>query len=210
VIYQMWLGKFLDLEEDIGKVIKKELFRDIKKKKLTPLEFTIIESIFQAHEISGYDLIQKLNHHFAQTWEAKSGTVYPILSKLKYNGFLNIREVKSPIGPLKKVYSLTEAGEEILKRKVNVNFSKQVEFIENFLTELISIYIESTDDKFREKETKHVLEILEKMFERVLQSTPRGRPLKKCPSCNIEIDNDKAVFCPTCGAQLRSDENSED
>ena len=206
----MWLGKFLDLEEDIGKVIKKELFRDIKKKKLTPLEFTIIESIFQAHEISGYDLIQKLNHHFAETWEAKSGTVYPILSKLKFNGFLNIREVKSPIGPLKKVYSLTRAGEEILKRKVNVNFSKQIEFIENFVTELTSIYIESFDDKFKEEETKSVLEMLQKMFDRVLESVPTGRPSKKCPNCETEIDNSKAIFCPICGAQLRSDENSED
>lgn len=206
----MWLGKFLDLEEDIGKVIKKELFRDIKKKKLTPLEFTIIESIFQAHEISGYDLIQKLDKHFAGTWKASSGTIYPILSKLKYNGFLTIREVKSPIGPLKKVYSLTEAGEEILKRKVNVNFSKQLEFIENFLTELASIYIESFDDKFKKEETKSVLNTLQEMFNRVLQNVPTGRPLKKCPSCDNEIDNSKAVFCPICGAQLRSDENSED
>jgi len=206
----MWLGKFLDLEEDIGKVIKKELFRDIKKKKLTPLEFTIIESIFQAHEISGYDLIQKLDKHFAGTWKASSGTVYPILSKLKYNGFLNIRAVKSPIGPLKKVYSLTEAGEEILKRKVNLNFSKQLEFIENFLTELASIYIESFDSKFKEEETKNVLDTLKEMFASVLQKVPTGRSLKKCPGCGTEIENNKAIFCAICGAQLRSDENNED
>ncbi len=198
----MWLGKFLDLEEDIGKVIKKELFRDIKKKKLTPLEFTIIEKIFQAHEISGYDLIHNLDKHFAGTWKASSGTVYPILSKLKLNGFLNIREVKSPIGPLKKVYSLTEAGEEILKKKVNVNFSKQIEFIENFLTELVSIYVESIDDKFREQETKDVMKTLQEMFDRVLENAPEGRPLKKCPSCKTEIDNDKAAFCPICGAEI--------
>ena len=205
----MWLGKFLDLEEDLGKVIKKELFRGIKKRKLTPLEFTIIESIFQAHEISGYDLIQKLDEHFAGTWTASSGTVYPILSKLKTNGFLNIRAIKSPIGPLKKVYSLTEAGEEILKRKVNVNFSKQVEFIENFLTELASIYIESVDDKFREEETKTVLETLEEMFDRVLQNVPTGRALNRCPNCETEIENSQALFCAICGAQLRADDDSE-
>jgi len=201
----MWLNKFLDLEEDIEKVIREELFRDIKKKKLTPLEFTIIESIFQIHEVSGYDLIQQLDKHFAGTWKASSGTVYPILSKLKSNGFLNIREVKSPIGPLKKVYSLTKAGEEILKRKVNLNFSKQIEFIENFLTELTSIYIESVDDKFKEEETKTVMGTLQEMFDRVIQNVPTGRPLKKCPICEIEVE-DKAQFCSACGAQLRTNE----
>jgi len=205
----MWLGKFLDLEKDMEKIIKKELFRDIKKKKLTPLEFTIIESIYQANAISGYDLIQKLDNHFAGTWKATSGTVYPILSKLKYNRFLKIREVKSPIGPLKKVYSLTEAGEEILKLKVNQNFSKQVDFIENFLTELASIYIQSFDSKFKDEQTKKVLDKLKTMFDRVLKNVPTGRALNKCPNCGTEIDNVEAVFCAICGAQLRADDSGE-
>ena len=206
----MWLGKFLDLEKDMEKIIKKELFRDIKKKKLTPLEFTIIESIYQANSISGYDLIQKLDDHFAGTWKATSGTVYPILSKLKYNGFLNSREVKSPIGPLKKVYYLTEAGEEILKVKVNQNFSKQVDFIENFLTELASIYIQSFDKKFKEGQTQEVLDKLQDMFDRVLKNVPTGRALNKCPNCGTEIDNNQAVFCAICGAQLRADDSDEE
>jgi len=205
----MWLGKFLDLEKDMEKIIKKELFRDIKKKKLTPLEFTIIESIYQANAISGYDLIQKLDNHFAGTWKATSGTVYPILSKLKYNRFLKIREVKSPIGPLKKVYSLTEAGEEILKVKVNQNFSKQVDFIENFLTELASIYIQSFDSKFKDEQTKKVLDKLKTMFDRVLKNVPTSRALNKCPNCGTEIDNVEAVFCAICGAQLRADDSGE-
>ena len=79
-------------------------------RKLTPLEFTIIETIFNNQQISGYDLIRILNDHFAGTWEAQSGTIYPILSKLKRDGFLAIKNVKSPVGPIKKVYSLTEAA----------------------------------------------------------------------------------------------------
>ena len=45
----MWLGKFLDLEEDINELrsrIKKGIFDNLKKNKLTPLELTIIERIF--------------------------------------------------------------------------------------------------------------------------------------------------------------------
>jgi len=62
----MWLGKFLDLEDDINELrsrIKEELLNSLHKNKLTPLEFTIIESIFNSKQLSGYDLIKNLNRH---------------------------------------------------------------------------------------------------------------------------------------------------
>ncbi|MFX1324911.1 MAG: PadR family transcriptional regulator, partial [Promethearchaeota archaeon] len=102
----MWLGKFLDIEDDLEELkseIKQELLDSLQKNKLTPLEFTIIETIFNSKQLSGYDLIRNLNRHFAGTWEAQSGTIYPILSKLERNGFLSAQKVKSPIGPLRKV-----------------------------------------------------------------------------------------------------------
>jgi DNA-binding PadR family transcriptional regulator len=135
----MWLGKFVDLEEDLDELkeqIEKEIFKGIKKSKLTPVEFTIIETIFNFKGMSGYDLIQNLNKQFAGTWVAQSGTIYPILSKLERDGFLRSNMVKTPIGPLRKVYFLTEAGEEIIKLKVNKNFYDQLKFLENFLVEL--------------------------------------------------------------------------
>ncbi|GAH45274.1 unnamed protein product, partial [marine sediment metagenome] len=61
----MWLGKFLDLEDDIEMLrskIKQEIFKKIKKNKLTPLEFTIIELTFNSNALSGYDIIQTLNN----------------------------------------------------------------------------------------------------------------------------------------------------
>ena len=88
----MWLSKFLDLKEDVKGLtedIKDAIFKDLKKERLTPLEFTILENVFNAEKITGYDLIQRLNDQFAGTWEAKSGTIYPILSKLKKNGFFS-------------------------------------------------------------------------------------------------------------------------
>ncbi|MBY8987649.1 MAG: PadR family transcriptional regulator [Candidatus Lokiarchaeota archaeon] len=166
----MWLGKFLDFEEDIKYLrtkIKEELFDNIKKSKLTPLEFTIIESIFNSKKLSGYDLINNLNKHFAGTWKAQSGTVYPILSKLKKNGFLNIEHIKSAIGPIKKVYSLTEVGEELLKVKVNKNFQDQLNFIENFLVELTSIYIRSFSKEYQGKKIEEVHKSIKDVFENV-------------------------------------------
>ncbi|MFX0042408.1 MAG: helix-turn-helix transcriptional regulator [Candidatus Hodarchaeota archaeon] len=201
----MWLGKFLDLEEDIKSLrsrIKKGLFDSLKKDKLTPLEFTIIETIFNSKEQSGYDLINNLNKQFAGTWEAHSGTIYPILRKLENSGFLKSRTVKSPIGPLRKVYSLTEAGETILKHKVNKNYLDQLKFTENFLVELSSIYIRSFPEEEKEEIIKDIKSLLKEAFENVMKNIPPTLEFKaKCQECGSEI-NREAQFCPNCGTTL--------
>ena len=199
----MWLGKFLDFEEDLKSLkskIKDEIFNSIKKSRLTPLEFTILESIFNSKQLSGYDLIKNLNRHFAGTWEAQSGTVYPILSKLEKDGFLKAQKVKSPIGPLRKVYSLTEVGEELLKHKVNKNYLDQLKFIENFLVELSSIYIHSFPQEKREEKIEEIREALKATLKNIMDILPFALEFKNmCIKCGSEIDRD-VTYCPKCGA----------
>ncbi len=208
----MWLGKFLDLEEDIEELrskIKQEIFADITKNKLTPLEFTIIEVIFNSQALSGYDLMQTLNKHFAGTWEAKSGTIYPILSKLEKNGFLKSKMVKSPIGPLRKLYTLTQAGEELLKLKVNKNYLEQLLLIENFVVELSSIYIQSHPKEDRKETIAAVQELIIESFERIRDNIPSTLKFKtKCSNCGSEIGR-KVIYCPFCGVQLTQTDNKE-
>ncbi len=208
----MFLGKILDLEDDIELLrskIKQEIFKKIKKNKLTPLEFTTIEVIFNSNALSGYDIIQTLNKHFAGTWKAKSGTVYPILSKLERNGFLKSKSVKSPIGPIRKVYSLTDAGEELLKLKVNKNFFDQLKFLENFIIELSSIYVKSHTKQVRKEIIDEVQTTLDESFERIKGSIPSTLRFKaKCTNCGIEIGR-KVAYCPFCGTQLAPKEESE-
>ena len=188
----MWLGKFLDLKEDIEELrskIEKDLFQGIKKYKLPPLEFTILETVFNCRELAGYDLILNLNKHFAGTWEAQSGTIYPLLSKLKRDGFLNSRSVKSPIGPIRKVYSLTEAGEHILKTKVNKNFEDQLKFLGNFLIELSSIYVQSHPKEEKEDIITEVQNSIKKILEIVVETIPSTLKYKrKCENCGSEIE----------------------
>ncbi len=199
----MWLGKFLDFEEDLKSLrskLKDEIFNSIKKSRLTPLEFTIIESIFNSKQLSGYDLIKNLNRHFAGTWEAQSGTVYPILSKLEKDGFLKAQKVKSPIGPLRKVYSLTEVGEELLKHKVNKNYLDQLKFIENFLVELSSIYIHSFPQEKREEKIEEIREALKATLKNIMDILPFALEFKTmCIKCGSEFDRD-VTYCPKCGA----------
>lgn len=201
----MWLGKFLDIEDDIqelSSLIKEELLNSLQKSKLTPLEFTIIETIFNSRKLSGYDLIKNLNRNFAGTWEAQSGTVYPILRKLEKDGFLKAIKVKSPIGPLRKVYSLTEVGEEILKYKVNKNYYDQLKFVENFLVELSSIFIHSFPNEDKSQKIKEIQDALNETFKNVIQNIPPTLDFKiMCSNCGSEIGREVA-YCPNCGASL--------
>lgn len=207
----MWLGKFLDLKEDIKDMafeIRKKIKENIKgKQKLTPLEFTILEFIFNNKGFSGYDLIQRLNDHFAGSWTAQSGTIYPILSKLKSKGFLKIKQVKSEIGPLKKVYFLTDSGERILKVKVNNNFREQMKFIKNFLIELTYVYIHSLSDDSEEKEIDGRIEEVQELLKKTFKGVIKGIPTKMggkitCPGCNAELDQREASYCSFCGTPL--------
>ena len=201
----MWLGKFLNLEDDIEELsssLKEELIKSLQKSKLTPLEFTIIETIFNSQQLSGYDLIKNLNRSFAGTWEAQSGTVYPILSKLEKDGFLKAKQVKSPIGPLKKVYSLTEAGEALLKFKVNKNYYEQLKFVENFLVELSSIFIRSFPIEEQSIKIAEIQKALNETFESVMQNIPPTLEFKTmCNNCGSEIGREVA-YCPNCGKSL--------
>jgi len=202
----MWKGKLLELKDDIKELtskIKTTIFKDIKKEKLTPLEFTILECIFNKKTVSGYDLIQYLNKRFAGTREAHSGTIYPILSKLKKDGFLDVKTVKSPLGPLKSVYFLTEAGESILKYKVGKNFNEQIKFVENFLIDLCSIYIQAVEESKRKDQLTSVQKLLDDTLLTVKTAIYVNVILKgKCPSCGEIIDKLDSNFCSKCGSQL--------
>ena len=190
--------------------IKREILANLKKSKLTPLEFTILETIFNYKELSGYDLIAYLNNHFAGIWIAQSGTVYPILSKLKKNGFLQSKPIKSELGPLKKVYYLSESGERILKLKVNKNFGDQIDFIENFLIDLSSLYIHSSEKDLNEedlsKKINEVLESLKKSFSKITTGiSSKFKFIQTCPECNAESIRKDAAFCAVCGASLSTE-----
>jgi hypothetical protein len=113
--------------------------------------------------------------------------------------------VKTPIGPLRKVYFLTEAGEEILKLKVNKNFHDQLKFIENFLVELSSVYIRSNPSSERKEQIKTLEDTLKESFQNIIERIPSILEFKeRCENCGSEIGR-KAVYCPYCGEGLSSD-----
>jgi|Deesub1362A_J573_1020465.scaffolds.fasta_scaffold00223_33 DNA-binding PadR family transcriptional regulator len=71
----------------------------------------VILRILAEEPAHGYGIIQKIRELTDNTWEPSPGSVYPILSKFEK---MNYIESKS-IGNKKKIYTLTEKGEEVLK-----------------------------------------------------------------------------------------------
>ncbi|MCD8053592.1 MAG: PadR family transcriptional regulator [Lachnospiraceae bacterium] len=64
-------------------------------------------------ETYGYQILSDMAAHgFTDVLE---GTLYPILTRLERNGLIQCRKAKSPLGPVRKYYSITEHGSEYLR-----------------------------------------------------------------------------------------------
>ncbi|TFH28050.1 MAG: PadR family transcriptional regulator [Promethearchaeota archaeon] len=159
-----WLGKSIEIDPPKGSDDEKK--KKVKKLNLSPLEVLILAQL-RSREIRnngtpvgqyGYEMITDLNKLFGGSWEAKSGTIYPILSKLRTNKnmIIDSRE-KSPLGPVKKVYRLTELGRQSIDQIITSNFEGDLEFILQFLNIIApflnKVSAEDTSDELFEKLT---------------------------------------------------------
>lgn len=75
------------------------------------LEGCVLELI-AAGETYGYEILAELEQYGFE--ELGEGTLYPVLARLDKNGCIQCRRAKSPLGPVRKYYSITEAGRERL------------------------------------------------------------------------------------------------
>ncbi len=65
-------------------------------------------AILKKHDCYGYELVQKIS----KTIAISEGTLYPILRRLKKEGYLETYLQESNEGPSRKYYSLTKKGKE--------------------------------------------------------------------------------------------------
>lgn len=77
------------------------------------LEFCVL-NILSHEETYGYEIMQRLKE-LAEMAITES-TVYPILSRLKAEGYLKVRAAASLDGPPRRYFSLTESGRIRLKQ----------------------------------------------------------------------------------------------
>jgi len=74
------------------------------------LEYCILNTL-KNKEYYGYNLVKKLVS--IPGLDAKEGTIYPLLSRLKNQELVKTRLEESSEGPARKYYSLTEEGQRI-------------------------------------------------------------------------------------------------
>jgi PadR family transcriptional regulator PadR len=81
-------------------------------------------SILQKKDHYGYELVQKISQSISIT----EGTLYPILRRLKRDGYLQTYLKESTGGPSRKYYSLTTSGEKKAKelKKDWEDFEKKI------------------------------------------------------------------------------------
>ena len=77
------------------------------------LELCILNAI-KAKSLYGYDIVRKLRD--IDGLVISEGTTYPILSRLRREGFVRTTLKESTEGPARKYYELTSKGEKILSR----------------------------------------------------------------------------------------------
>ncbi len=137
-----------------------------KKINLSPIEVLILTQL-RSRELRnngepigqyGYEMIQKLNELFAGSWKAKSGTIYPILSKLEGTKKLITGERKqSPLGPVKRVYILEDLGRKCIDYIIYERFEGDIEFVMRYMNMLTPFLV-------RQDNVTNSDEIFEKMM----------------------------------------------
>ncbi len=70
-------------------------------------------SIIEGGETYGYEILSRLEGSGFE--ELGEGTLYPIITRMDKNGWISCRKAKSPLGPVRKYYSITPQGIEHLE-----------------------------------------------------------------------------------------------
>ena len=88
------------------------------------LELCVL-SLLKHHDCYGYEISEALSQHI----DIADGTVYPILRKLKSDGFVTTYLSEESGGPPRKYYSLTRLGRDTYKtdRAEYLHFAKKIE-----------------------------------------------------------------------------------
>jgi PadR family transcriptional regulator PadR len=72
-----------------------------------------ILAIIAKCETYGYEILVSLEKCGFE--DVGEGTVYPIITRLDKGGYISCRRAKSPLGPMRKYYSITPTGEKMLE-----------------------------------------------------------------------------------------------
>jgi PadR family transcriptional regulator PadR len=73
------------------------------------LELCVLNLLYQQSD-HGYQIVQRLK--LLDGMDVRESSVYPVLARLKTDGFVTVHDEPSPAGPPRRVFGLTAAGLE--------------------------------------------------------------------------------------------------
>lgn len=76
------------------------------------IEYCVLK-VLSSGESYGYEIVQRLRT--MDSLAITECTVYPILTRLRNDGYLNVRAENSPNGPPRRYYALTSLGRDRLR-----------------------------------------------------------------------------------------------
>ena len=113
-------------------ICRMDIERNIAQMRKGVLELCIL-SIVSQEDAYASDIIGKLKEARLIVVE---GTLYPLLTRLKNEGFLSYRWEESTQGPPRKYYRITELGNKVLDQ-MKLDWHELVEAVEHLLGEKV-------------------------------------------------------------------------
>jgi PadR family transcriptional regulator PadR len=90
-----------------------EVVKIITQLKKGALEMCVL-ALLDGQDRYGYELVSLLSEEI----DVALGTIYPLLKRIKSDGYVQTHTVDSPDGPSRKYYRLTDKGREVMAQSV--------------------------------------------------------------------------------------------
>ena len=87
----------------------------------------LLLGILLSHDVHGYELSEMLKHNLGTPIAMKKSNAYRLLNAMEKDGLITHAEEQAGNRPLRRVYSITEAGEKEFKRLLRANIAAYAE-----------------------------------------------------------------------------------
>lgn len=91
----------------------------INKNLITGSTAMLILKLLNEEDMYGYEMIETLAKRSDDTFSLKAGTLYPLLHDLEDKDMVNSYEKNADSGRVRKYYSITKKGKNVLAEKEN-------------------------------------------------------------------------------------------
>ncbi len=80
-------------------------------------EIIVLQALKDGGELYGYELLKTISDVSNGVFEFQEGTLYPLLYRLEFKGYVTSVKKTAPSGKERRYYLLTPAGDSLLKEK---------------------------------------------------------------------------------------------